>query len=199
VSPLPRLSSLRRGSVGGVGGVVALAVATGLIVWLVTRGGGGTAASTTTADTTTQQAVATPIGPIAVSESGLKTLAGSIDQPLYWVGPVAGARYELTRKTDGNVFVRYLPRGVEAGDTRPFLTVGTYPLKDAFAATENVSKENRAVHRTLPNGWIAVYRGARPTNIYLARRGLAYQIEVFDPSPAKARQLVEGGRARPIR
>lgn len=119
-------------------------------------------------------------------------------QPVYWVGPEQGRRYELRRTANGNVFLRYLPAGVAAGDERGVRTVGTYPLRGAYAATDAIAKEPGAVHRELTGGWLAVYRPARPTSIYLARKRLAYQIEIFDLSAAAARKLALSGRLRQV-
>jgi len=182
-----------------------MGVAAVLITWLATRGGIGTTPTpvptTTAAPTTTASAPtgsATPLGPLLLSESGLRALAASFGGPVYWVGAAAGKHYELQRTTSGNVFLRYLPAGVAAGDRRAFRTIGTYPLRNAYAATEGLSKQAGSVSRTLAGGWLAVYRRARPTNVYLARPGLGYQLEVFDPSSAAARQLVLSGKLRPV-
>jgi hypothetical protein len=117
---------------------------------------------------------------------------------VYWAGPLPGRRYELTRATDGNVFVRYLPSGVSAGDKRPLLLVGTYPFKGAFAATEALTKEPGSIYRSLPGGGLAFYRRSAPTNVYLVYPKLDYQIEVFAPSAARARQLVVSGALRRV-
>jgi hypothetical protein len=74
-----------------------------------------------------------PVGsPAAVSESQLKSLASESSQPIYWAGPKHGT-YELTRTTDGRTYIRYLPFADKVGDRTPnYLTVGTYPTKQAF-------------------------------------------------------------------
>jgi hypothetical protein len=189
-----------------LGGVVAMAVAAGFIAWLATRSGGSAPASvpparpaqTAAGGTASTRPAATAIGPIALDAEALRAVAGSLGQPVYWVGSEAGYRYELHRTTAGNVFVRYLPRGVAAGDPRAFRTVGTYPFTGAYAATKGVAKERGSVFRNLKGGWLAVYRPSKPTSIYLARAGFDYQLEIFDPSAARARQLVTSGRLRRV-
>jgi hypothetical protein len=183
-----------------------MAVALGFVVWLATKGDGNAAtttaapaAATSPSTAATAAPTATPVGPIALSSAALRALVGSLGQPVYWVGPQPGRRYELKRTTNGSVFLRYLPKGVKAGDGHPFRTVGTYPVERAYADTQSVAREPGAVSRRLKGGWLAVYRPTRPTNIYLARPGFAYQLEVFDPSPAQARRLVESGALRQIR
>lgn len=124
----------------------------------------------------------------------------SIGHAVYWVGPVSGRRYELTKTTDGRAYVRYLTPGVRAGDPRPgFLTIGTYPIAKAFAVTRATSgrKDSRAVRA--PAGAVAFYSTSRPQSVYLAFEGSDLQIEVFHPTPREARRLVETGKVRPVR
>jgi hypothetical protein len=123
----------------------------------------------------------------------------SVGHAVYWVGPVSGRRYELTKTPDGRAYVRYLTPGVRAGDPRPgFLTIGTYPIASAFAVTRKASEreDSRAVRA--PAGAVAFYSTSRPQSVYLAYEGSDLQIEVFHPTPQQARQLVESGRIRPV-
>ncbi len=93
--------------------------------------------------------------------------------------------------------MRYLPAGVRIGVARTYLTVATYPLKDAFATTREAAKEAGAVTIAIAGG-IAFSNPARPTSVYLAFPGIDEQIEVFDPSAKRAHRLVAGGRIRPV-
>ena len=45
---------------------------------------------------------------------------------------------------------------------------------------------------------IAVYTRARPESVYIAHPRSELQIEVFDPSPRKARQIALSGRVKPV-
>jgi hypothetical protein len=65
---------------------------------------------------------------VLLSESGLETLANSLDRPIYWVGPQPRVAYELTSAPDGRIFLRYLPAGSKAGGAGRYLSVGTYPF-----------------------------------------------------------------------
>jgi hypothetical protein len=125
--------------------------------------------------------------------------ATAIGHVVYWAGPVAGRRYELTTTEDGRAYVRYLPRSVRAGDPRPrFITIGTYLLEDAFAITRATSRRADARRVRAPAGAIAFYTTARPQSVYLANEGSDLQIEVFHPVPRQARRLVETGKVRPV-
>ena len=51
--------------------------------------------------------------PTAASVDQLNALAARLGHPIYWAGPKAGYRYELTQTSTGKVFIRYLPDGSE--------------------------------------------------------------------------------------
>jgi hypothetical protein len=188
-----------------------MALAAAFIVWIVVDHAGGTASPVTTVEAnpttaprstteTTPAPVGTPFGPIALSAAGLRNRVAALGHPVYWIGPEQGRRYELKLTDDGSVFLRYLPPGVEAGDTRALRTVGTYPVAGAYAVTQGVAKEQGAVWRTLADGALAVFNSSRPTNIYLAYpTSDDLQIEIFDPSASEARRLAFSGKLRPLR
>jgi hypothetical protein len=175
--------------------VLALVAAISAIVagaaWIVAREGDEELRVSTTevADGTT----------LAADGRELARQAASVGHAVYWVGPVSGNRYEVTKTTDGRAYVRYLTPGVRAGDPRPgFLTVGTYPIDDAFAVTRATSQreDSRAVRA--PASAVAFYSTSRPQSVYLAFESSELQIEVFHPTPREARRLVESGRVRPV-
>lgn len=113
--------------------------------------------------------------PQAVSIEELQEEAGSRQVPVYWAGPQAGTTYELTETSDGSVYVRYLPEDAEIGDPSPdFLTVATYPLENGYARVLAAAEEKGA--ETEP-----------------------YQVEVYDPSPDRALELVTSGAIQPVR
>lgn len=137
------------------------------------------------------------LGPIAVSRHDLVELSVQLARPVYWAGAASGSTYELTTTAAGRVYVRYLRAGVRVGIARRYLTVATYPLKDAFATTTEAARESGAV--TIPvAGGFAFYRTALATSVYLAFPGIDEQIEVFDPSAQRAHRLVASGRIRPV-
>jgi hypothetical protein len=170
-----------------VAAALVVAVAVAVVLWLVLRGGGGTATHA-------------PAGhPAAASASRLAAVARSIGHPIYWVGPRPTYVYELSRTKDGRVYVRYLPRGVHVGNRSPnYLTVGTYPQRDAFATLRATAKKQGVRTIALAGGGLAFQYKGRPTSVYLAYPGSDYQIEVFDPSPARALQLVSSGEVSPV-
>lgn len=134
------------------------------------------------------------VSAVAVSEKGLKTLAGALGQPLFWAGPQESSTYELTQTPGGRIYIRYLPDGVEVGANRPYLTVGTYPVRDAYATTLSASRQNGAVTIDVEGGGVAFYNTRAPQSVYLAYPKSDYQVEIYDPSSQRAHELVKSGR-----
>jgi hypothetical protein len=141
-----------------------------------------------------------PIGTAAgVSESQLNTLATHSNHPIYWAGPKPGT-YELTRTTDGRIYVRYLPSADKVGDRTPnYLTVGTYPTKQAFSAIKRAAARQGAVSARIDHGGLLVFNNSTPKSVYFSYPKSGYQVEVYDPSPLQARALVLGSSIKPIR
>jgi hypothetical protein len=140
-----------------------------------------------------------PIGaPAGVSESQLKALASQTNHPIYWAGSKHGT-YELTRTTDGRIYIRYLPSADKVGDRNPsYLTVGTYPTKQAFSAIQRAAARPGAVSARIDHGGLLVFNNSTPKSVYFSYPKSGYQVEVYDPSPLQARALVLGGSIKPI-
>jgi hypothetical protein len=172
-----------------IGAVIAVAIAIAFIAWLILKG-----------DDKNNSSTPTRAPGVAASVSDLKKLPGTLGHRVYWAGKRSGFTYELTQTSGGDIYVRYLSPGVQVGDNRPnFLTVGTYPHPKAFGTVTKASKRKGEYVRTLSGGGLAVSSQVRPTSVYVGYPGTNYLIEVFDPSPARARSLVESGKVRPIR
>jgi hypothetical protein len=174
-----------------LGAVIAIAIAGGFVLWAAIGGcgdGGSSAVPTERQGTE----------PVAVSASGLSTLTAALPDPVYWVGVRAEHTYELSQTADGNSYVRYLPPGAKAGDARTVLTVGTYPMENAYAATESASKQGDSVAIPAPGDAVAFHAEGSEGNAYVAFPGSDFQIEVYDPTPGHARRLVEQGAVEPV-
>jgi len=171
-------------------GVVVLAVLLGLGGWLIARGGGSKNAATTTTSTTPR--TVTPLGPLAASPAVIATIAKASGQPVFWTGTQAGYRYELTRTSSGDIYLRYLPHGAKVGNRQAdYRVVGTYPYAGALAALEAYRGGKRT---RLPGGGVVLSTTADPKSVHLAYPGLDYQIEVYDPVPGRALALALAGR-----
>jgi hypothetical protein len=138
--------------------------------------------------------------PREVSVQELRSAAEAAGHPLYWAGAVPGRRLELTKNARGHLFVRYLPADARVGDDRPaFTTVGTYPQEDAYQAAERSARRRGSTRRDAPGGGIAVWTRDSPTSVYLAYPGSDVLVEIYDPDPERARELVLSGEVGPVR
>jgi hypothetical protein len=168
-----------------LGAVIAVALVVAFAAWLIFRGD----------DDKSGQ----PKGPAstAATPSQLRAIPEETGQELYWAGPRAGYTYELTRTTDGNNFIRYLPEGVAVGAQQPnYLTVGTYPRRRALQGLRRLARRQTSVSFEVPRNGLAVYSRQRPTSVYLAFPNEDVQVEVFDPNAKRARRLARS--VRPI-
>jgi len=128
----------------------------------------------------------------------LTELEEALGHDLYWAGERPPSRMEVTEEPDGNVYLRYLPADAEAGDPRSaFLTVGTYPVADAVGALQDVAAEEGT---SLERSGDAFVLGSSTSegSAYLAEPGSDLQIEVYDPRPGHALELIRAGAIRPV-
>jgi hypothetical protein len=176
----------RTGSWRPVVTALVAVVVLGLAAWLLLRDDG--------------EGSREPGSPEAVSAAQIRDLSASVGHDVYWAGSqAAGTELELTHQADGRIYVRYLTGGAEVGDDRArFTTVGTYPVPAALAALRKQARGPAAITRTLPDGGLAYIDADRPTSIYLAWPGSDYEVEVFNPSPKRALDLVLAGAIAPV-
>ncbi len=138
-------------------------------------------------------------GPVEVGEADLQKLGGKIDTPVFWAGDQGQAALELTRTTDDRVFIRYLDKEGQIGSEEPdFLTVGTYPLKNAYDLLQKSASESGAVVEDAPNEGLVVTSEDAPTSVYIAYPDEDFQIEVYDPDPDHALDLAASGQVEPV-
>ena len=168
-----------------LGAVIAIAVAAGLVAWLLLRNDGSASRKPP------QVAGAT-----ATTPAKLADLAAAVQHPIFWLGPVRGVTYELSQTDSGKIYVRYLPRGVDVGVDKPYLTVATYPFPGAYAAVKKQASAQGAVTARLANGGLALLDNGDPGSVHIAYPGVNYQVEVYAPAEKPAMQLVSSGRLR---
>lgn len=133
--------------------------------------------------------------PTELSESELRAFGRAQAVPVYWAGPQENRRYEVTRTASGRVYIRYLTPKAEVGSAQPrFLTVGTYPGRDAYSALRTASRGAESVRVRTQSGALVTWAKARPTSVYFAFPDSAFQVEVYDPSALRARSLVLDGQ-----
>jgi hypothetical protein len=138
-------------------------------------------------------------GPESVSAQKLADIAKSVDHPVYWAGERPGKRYELTISDQGNIFVRYLDPDTPVGSRSvASLTIGTYPVADAYTATKSVGDQPGSKTGKTPDGGFVVTNSNNPNSVYIAYPNSDHQIEVYDPDPKTAFSLAESGAVVPI-
>jgi hypothetical protein len=174
----------------GLAAILAVVLAAGIVILLVVRNSGNSSSRSNTTATTKKSLE-------LISRQELAKLGKAIGSPIYWAGPRSGVRYELTQTSDGRYFVRYLPVGVPAGSAKRYPFVATFPIANAYAATSRAASRSTSVRVGVPGG-VGFYGRSSPTNVYMAMRGSDRQVEVYDPDPARARQLVEQGRVERV-
>jgi len=175
-----------------LGVVIVVLALVGLIIWLTV---GRSSSSPSSSSNLRGSVVATPIDPVALSSSGLATLARTVAQPIYWAGARPGYLYELKRTSNGNVYIRYLPQGVSAGAPgAKYLTVATYPFRNALQALQNVPT-GRLV--SIPGGGVVLVSPTYDKSVHLAYPNVNYQVEVYAPTSGTALSLAQSGQVQP--
>ena len=146
-------------------------------------------------------AVPTNPGPVIMQRADLPQLVKFTGHTVYWAGAQGLETYEVTLSSsaDGNlVYIRYLPKGVAAGSKDPYLTVGTYEKKGAYAGLEAAAKVSGAKSEKLAGGALVVQPAGKPTSAYFGFAGADLLMEVYDPTPGKALQLIQSGAVQPL-
>ena len=113
-------------------------------------------------------------------------------------GTLASRKLELTTTSVGT-FVRYLPLNAPVGDSARAITVGTYPLRNAYATAVSRAKSPAMTSRETSGGGLVVWSQKLPTSVYLAFPGVPQLVEVYAPDADDARTLALSGRIRPVR
>lgn len=136
--------------------------------------------------------------PRIVSVAEILDLEASLGHPLYWAGPRRERDLELTRAMDGSIYLRYVPAGTGAGRVAGSPTIGTYPVPGAQAAVRRAARQAEAPVTAAASGAIVLADPQAPGSVYLAYPGSDLQIEVYDPVPGRAMELIRSGRIRPV-
>jgi hypothetical protein len=133
-----------------------------------------------------------PGAPTAASASELESYA-SDHGPVYWIGPPQDGTLEVTRTARGT-YVRYLTGGAAVGDkSARYTTVGTYPMRGAYRRIATSARSDGFGSAPLHGGGLAAWNKSAPTSVYLAFPSRPYLVEVYDPSPQRARSLALSG------
>jgi hypothetical protein len=132
-----------------------------------------------------------------VSEQQLKAEVAKLGYPVYWLGPKQNTVLEFTKRADGRVYIRYLAPGTTAGSYDRFLTVGTYPMPDAYNVVKKIGKLPDATKVSVKGG-IGVQSAKKPESVYVAYRGNDLQLEIYSPDTGVAVEEVKSGDLVPV-
>ena len=171
---------------------IAVAIAAGLLVWLLLI------KSDDDSSSAGNQSPSPPKAVSVVSESELLGTLKGTGYPIYWAGPRVDVEYEVSRPSPDRTFVRYLPKVEESESEIPFLTVGSYRRSDPLAEIKELGQEPGAVLVQAAGGGAAYAEGPDATSAYLAFPGIDTQIEVFDPEAGQALDLIRSGAIVPV-
>ena len=184
-----------RGSTGT--GIRWTAVIVGLVVLVGVVLLGTTVYRYVTKDTVDTVTTPTNPGPVIMTKEQLSATVAASGHSLYWAGPQGMQTWEVTI-SNRDVYVRYLPVGVAAGSQTLYLTVGTYEKADTYAGLVQAAAVKGATSKKLAGGSLVVQPAGKDTSAYFAFPGKDLLMEVFDPTPGKAMQLVMSGVVQPI-
>lgn len=121
-------------------------------------------------------------GKVPLTEKELISAVKQLGVAVYWAGPVEGAKYTLSAPAEGQVYVRYLPKGEGLTDTKPnYVVIATYATPDAFTSTQAAGNQTNGVTFINNQGAAVFYSKDAPTNVYVAYPEIDYQVEVFSP------------------
>jgi hypothetical protein len=142
-------------------------------------------------------ALPTNPGPVIMDMQGLQAVKAFAGHSVYWAGPQGLTQWEVTL-AGRNIYIRYLPKGEKAGSSTPYLTVGTYEKKGAYAGLEAAAKVAGAKSERLAGGALVVQPAGKATSTYFGFSGAELLMEVYDPAPGRAYELIGSGIVQPI-
>jgi hypothetical protein len=132
-----------------------------------------------------------------LTQPELQAEVAKLDYRVYWLGPRDNTEYEYTHRPDGRVYIRYLTPGTTAGSYKRFLTVGTYPMLDAYSVVRKISKLPDAERIRVRRG-VGAHSEKTPQSVYVAFRGKDLEIEVYSPEAGAAVQEVKSNNLKKI-
>jgi hypothetical protein len=137
---------------------------------------------------------------MTLTEDELLSRAKTIEPPAYWVGRRPGSdRFELEKKADGNLYIRYLTGDVPAGKRRSdSLTVASYQVAEAKQRLERAARaEGEELSR---HDGFMVLGSPNSYGAYVVFDDLSeLQIEIYSPRRGEATRLAVSGALIPLR
>jgi hypothetical protein len=139
-------------------------------------------------------------GAVSANVDKLRSVQSKLGHPVYWAGAKPSKKYELTVTDDGRVYIRYLDPDVPIGSRQvASLTVATYPgFDNAVDSLKAQASSTGARTDSAPRGGFVLVNSQSPSSVYVAYPNSHYEIEVYDPDPARALSLASSGAIVPI-
>jgi len=129
-------------------------------------------------------------GQIALIELELRAEIRKTSGLTFWAGPMLRGKYTITNTEVGINLVRYLPKGLGLADpVFTYRVIATYKLDNAYNLLVAAGESESAVIIINQDGTVVYYEKARPKNVFMAFKGVDYQVEIFDPTPGVALKL----------
>ncbi|MBK8294347.1 MAG: hypothetical protein IPK93_06100 [Solirubrobacterales bacterium] len=133
-----------------------------------------------------------------VSADDLEGIPDEVGHSVYWAGEQPNTEIEFSDDESGNVHLRYLTGGAEAGTADQFLNVGSYPFEGAFAATKALANQSPRIPVPIDGG-VGFYDPKNPFSIIMAFPDEPnLQIEVYHPEKNAALDVVRSGDIVPL-
>lgn len=135
-----------------------------------------------------------------VPVADIDSVPGDAGHAVFWAGEQPDTDVELSDDPSGNVHVRYLTGGAEAGTAaQTFLDVGTYPFTGAYQTTKNLAAQAKLTPVDVGADGIGFYDQKRPYSVILAfPEEPDLQIEVYHPEKNAALETVRSGDIVPV-
>ena len=171
--------------------VIGIAVLAGISVWLVT----GCNRDDTDAAMPGVSAAYARIVPV----SEIDSIPEDIGHDVFWAGERPDTEVELSDDPSGNVHLRYLTDGTEAGSAeQTFLDIGTYPFAGAYETTKDLASQKSLARVPVGDG-IGFYDKKRPYSVIISFPDHPdLQIEVYHPEKNAALDVVRSGDIVPV-
>lgn len=176
--------------------VIAFAtILVGVAVWGITacnRDGDPSSAATLTSGMASGEAR-------IVAEDELAALPAEVGHQVFWAGAQTDTELEFSADQAGNVHLRYLTGGAEAGDpNQGYLNIGTYPFSGAYQATRDLANGAGLVKVT-EHGGVGFFDPSNPYSVIIAWPDEPnLQVEVYDPERNRALEVVRSGAIVPV-
>ena len=171
--------------------VVGVALFAGILIWFLTG---------CNRDEGSDVMVGTANGAHIVSADELDDFPDEVGHNVFWAGERDDTELELSDDETGNVHVRYLTDGAEAGTTeQTYLDIGTYPFEGAYDTTKNLSGQAKLTPVDVGEDGIGFYDPKNPYSVILAFPDEPnLQIEVYHPDKNAALDVVRSGDIVPV-